>query len=297
MIPPLVSVRIITYNHKKYIAQCIEGVLMQRTDFPIEIIIGEDCSTDGTREIVADYQEKYPHRLKVIFSPTNLGMSKNLSQVNQACRGKYAAICEGDDYWIDPLKLQKQVDFMEAHPDCTLCFHNAFVVNEENPHLHLFIPFELPSILAFAEVSRVGIPTASRLMRSEAISSLPEWRKEVWAGDLLAALWCAHLGNVGYLNECMSVYRRHAEGFTAKISATLAKRFLGVIDLYQRFDRETGYRYTGVIQLQIERQRDSIRRAELGWFYFLLHPHRTIVRLIQRMREFISYSRSRGPNR
>jgi glycosyltransferase involved in cell wall biosynthesis len=297
MIQPVVSVRVVTYNHEKYIAQCIEGILMQKTDFPIEIIIGEDCSTDQTREIVLEYQKKYPDRIMVILSPTNLGMTQNILQVSQACRGKLIAICEGDDYWIDPLKLQKQVDFMEAHPDCTLCFHNAFVLPEKNPHVHLFIPFELPAMPTFAEISRISIPTASRLVRSDVQASLPKWRKDVWAGDLLTALWCAHQGKVGYIKECMSVYRMHSEGFTAKISAFPSKRFLGVIDLYQRFDRETGYRYTDLLQVQIERQKDAIRRTELGRFYFLLHPIRTVARLVRAVREFAIYQLSRGPNR
>lgn len=114
---PLVSVKMITYNHEPYIAQAIEGVIMQETDFPIELIIGEDCSTDRTREIVLDYQKKHPDIIRVITSEKNVGMQKNSFRTNKACRGKYIAICEGDDYWIDPLKLRKQVDFLEANSD------------------------------------------------------------------------------------------------------------------------------------------------------------------------------------
>jgi glycosyltransferase involved in cell wall biosynthesis len=114
---PLVSVKMITYNHELYIAQAIEGVLLQKTDFSIELIIGEDCSTDRTREIVIDYQKKYPDLIRVITWEENVGMQKNSLRTNKACRGKYIAICEGDDYWIDPLKLKKQVDFLEANAD------------------------------------------------------------------------------------------------------------------------------------------------------------------------------------
>jgi len=114
---PLVSVKMITYNHEPFIAQAIEGVLMQKTDFPIELIIGEDCSTDRTREIVVDYQKKHPDIIRVIISDKNVGMHKNGQRSEKVCRGKYIAYCEGDDYWIEPLKLQKQVDFLEANPD------------------------------------------------------------------------------------------------------------------------------------------------------------------------------------
>ncbi len=131
--PPLVSVRLVTYNHEKWIAQCLESILMQRTDFPFEVIVGEDCSTDGTLEIVLAYAERHPDKIRVLPAEANLGAMTNSYRVQQACRGKYHAMIEGDDYWIDPLKLQKQVDFMEANPDMTLCFHNVFVVNDGQP--------------------------------------------------------------------------------------------------------------------------------------------------------------------
>ncbi len=126
---PLVSVKMITYNHAPYIAQAIEGVLQQETSFPFELIIGEDCSTDGTREIVFEYQKKYPDMIRVITSDHNVGATKNSCRTERACRGKYIAYCEGDDYWHHPLKLQKQVDFLEHHPDIGLVFSDY--------HLHV----------------------------------------------------------------------------------------------------------------------------------------------------------------
>ena len=115
---PLVSVNMITYNHEPYIAQAIEGVVKQKTEYPFELIIGEDCSTDGTKAIVLEYQKKYPDIIRVITSDKNVGMKKNGKRTTKACRGKYIAFCEGDDYWHRPDKLQKQVDYMESHPEC-----------------------------------------------------------------------------------------------------------------------------------------------------------------------------------
>lgn len=130
---PLVSVEMITYNHEPYIAQAIEGVLMQKANFPIELIIGEDCSTDRTREIVLDYQKKYPDIIRVITSGHNIGMIKNGFRTTKACCGKYIAFCEGDDYWTDSLKLQKQVDFLEANPDYGLVHCAAdILIQKEN---------------------------------------------------------------------------------------------------------------------------------------------------------------------
>lgn len=120
---PLVSVVTITYNHAPYIAKCIEGVLMQRVNFPMEFIIADDCSTDGTREICEEYAAKYPDLIHVLSSAGNVGAVENEQRAFWGARGKYIATCEGDDYWTDPLKLQRQVEFLETHPDFSVCFH------------------------------------------------------------------------------------------------------------------------------------------------------------------------------
>jgi len=132
---PLVSVNMITYNHEPYIAQAIEGVLQQKTNFPFELVIGEDCSTDGTREIVFDYKKKYPDTIRVITSDKNVGACKNSLRTEKACRGKYIAYCEGDDYWHHPQKLQKQVDYLESHPECGLVFSDYHLLHVENGKL------------------------------------------------------------------------------------------------------------------------------------------------------------------
>ena len=108
---PLLSIASITYNHEQFIAQAIESWLMQKTSFEIEIIIGEDCSTDNTRAIIEKYRKLHPDLIKLIISESNVGMMPNFIRTLAACRGKYIALCEGDDYWTDPYKLQKQVDF------------------------------------------------------------------------------------------------------------------------------------------------------------------------------------------
>jgi len=117
---PLVSVCMITYNHEPYIAQAIEGVLTQQTAFPFELIIGEDCSTDGTRKIVFSYQKKYPDVIRVVTSGKNVGSKMNSFRTEEACQGKYIAYCEGDDYWHDPQKLQMQVEILESNPEVSL---------------------------------------------------------------------------------------------------------------------------------------------------------------------------------
>lgn len=125
---PVVSVHMITYNHEPYIRQAIEGVMMQKTDFEFELVIGEDCSQDKTREICFEYQKKYPDKIRVLWWHKNVSkLGGNGRRVSAHCRGEFIAFCEGDDYWIDPLKLQKQVDVMRRHPSVGLCFCNATI--------------------------------------------------------------------------------------------------------------------------------------------------------------------------
>jgi len=137
---PLVSVVTITYNHEPWIAKTIEGVLAQKVDFPIEYIIAEDCSTDGTREICERYAENYPAIINLLDSEKNLGFKENEKRAMEKVRGKYIAFCEGDDYWTCPDKLQRQVDFLEANPDYSVCFtrfknYNAETDSEEPDYI------------------------------------------------------------------------------------------------------------------------------------------------------------------
>lgn len=125
---PLVSICCITYNHAQFIRKCLDGFLMQQTDFPIEILIHDDCSTDGTTEIIREYETKYPDLIFPLYEEENQysrGVAGKMDLYNyRRARGKYIAYCEGDDYWTDSQKLQKQVDFMEANPEYSVCFHD-----------------------------------------------------------------------------------------------------------------------------------------------------------------------------
>ncbi|MGM0520098.1 MAG: glycosyltransferase [Campylobacterota bacterium] len=127
---PVVSVCCITYNHEKYIEEAIDSFLMQETDFPFEIVIGEDCSTDGTKKIIDDYIKEYPKLIKLVTSESNVGMNANFNRTMKTCIGKYIALCEGDDYWITSKKLQIQIDEMKKYPEVNMSFHNAYYLNQ-----------------------------------------------------------------------------------------------------------------------------------------------------------------------
>ncbi|UYZ65115.1 glycosyltransferase family 2 protein [Hymenobacter weizhouensis] len=214
---PLVSVWLITYNHEPYIAQAIEGVLMQETTFRVELIIGEDCSSDRTREIVQAYQKQYPDRIKLFLSPKNLGMVPVLEPTYRMCTGKYVAMLDGDDYWTDPLKLQKQVELMEADATCHVSFHGVQLYHETTrQHTQPAAP-QLGTarhILNLHEIIYLGNPiyTVSAIFRRP-VQELPAYYYELPYPDLAIYYWVlAGGGKARYWPEVMGVYRVHAKG-------------------------------------------------------------------------------------
>ena len=221
---PLVSVNMITYNHEPYIAQAIEGVLIQKTDFPIELVIGEDCSTDRTRKIVLDYQKKYPEMIRVITAKENVGMQKNGLRTSKACRGKYIAFCEGDDYWTDPNKLQKQVDFLESHPECVICFHNVNIIYDskrdkkshpfyvQGPSLNFTHRVPKPITTLSDLLNGNFIHTPSVMFRAQLFEEFPDWFYRADIGDWPLHVLNAQHGNMGYIDEVMAAYRVHSGG-------------------------------------------------------------------------------------
>lgn len=221
-----VSVCMITYNHEKFISQAIESVLMQKTDFEYELVIGEDYSTDSTREIVKQYAERYPDRIKVLLHPKNLGIQTNFTETLKACNGEYIALLEGDDYWTDKYKLQKQVDFLDEQPECAICFHNVKMIYDNNPEMsHPFYsqnpngrpfthkkPNPISTLKDLLNLKGNFIHTPSVMFRSRLFEELPGWYYKVPMGDWPLHILNAHHGDVGYIDEVLGVYRVHAGG-------------------------------------------------------------------------------------
>lgn len=209
---PLISILMITFNQEKFIAQAIESALMQHANFKYEIVIGEDCSTDRTRDIVLEYQEKYADRIKLLLQSENVGMHKNFVDTYYACKGKYIALLEGDDYWTDPNKLQKQVDFLENNPDFAICFHNMWIIDEDKPHLIRESNIKQKEITDINTLARGNyIYTASCVFRNNFII-LPDWFYQCPVGDYPLHLLNAQYGKIKFINEIMGVYRVHKGG-------------------------------------------------------------------------------------
>lgn len=127
---PVVSVIVCTYNQEQYISQTLDSILMQECDFEYEILVGEDCGTDATRRICEGYAEKYP-QIRLLERPHNIGKQKNYFDALIQCRGKYVSMCDGDDYWQDPLMLQKEVDYLESHPECVIVYHDSIMIDDK----------------------------------------------------------------------------------------------------------------------------------------------------------------------
>jgi glycosyltransferase involved in cell wall biosynthesis len=211
---PDVSICMITYNHSEFIAQAIESVLMQQTTFSFELIIGEDGSKDDTRKVCEHFCKEYPGIIKLLENDTNLGMMPNFIRTLKACSGKYIALCEGDDYWTDPQKLQKQVSFLESNPGYVISFHRAKIEYAKG-----IIPFykeintDTPATTGLMDICRGNyLHSASVVFKNVLNNSFPAWFATAYPGDWPLHVMNACYGDIGFMNEEMCVYRVHEGG-------------------------------------------------------------------------------------
>jgi glycosyltransferase involved in cell wall biosynthesis len=212
--PIKVSILCITFNHKKFIKECLDSFLMQKTQFNYEIIIHDDASTDGTQDIIRDYQEKNPGLIKTIFQKENQysrgGKSFFIRFLFPRARGEYIALCEGDDYWTDPNKLQKQIDFLDNNPDYSLCFHPVRVFYESTEKKDEIFPTDTDGFDLNRLLEGNFIQTNSVVYRKPHMYK--DLKKGMMPGDYYMHLFHAQFGKIGFINDVMSVYRRHEGG-------------------------------------------------------------------------------------
>lgn len=214
----LVSIWITAYNHENYISQALDSVLMQKTSFDYEIVVGEDCSKDRTREIVLSYQEKYPAKIKLFLPEKNLGMKAMFEQTYKMCTGKYQAWLDGDDYWTDPFKLQKQIDLMEADKDIVMTFHRCEILNLKTGKARLLpeptFTDEKDKIIMLEDLltRQVPILTPSVVVRNILPKELPQWFYSLPYLDRGIYYLLLQYGKAKYISEVMAVYREHNSG-------------------------------------------------------------------------------------
>lgn len=209
---PKVSIVTTTHNQEAYVRQAFDSFLAQQTNFAMEIIVADDASTDATPLIIQEYASRFPHLFRPILRSENLGLNANLTGALSAARGEYLALCEGDDYWIDPLKLNKQVTFLDRHPETSVCFHPVRVIWEDGyardstfPPVHMRGNLSIETLILknFIQTNSVVYRRLSRY------DNIP--------GDVMPLDWYLHVrhavhGDIAMLPETMAVYRRHAQG-------------------------------------------------------------------------------------
>jgi glycosyltransferase involved in cell wall biosynthesis len=261
---PTLSIVMIAYNMERYIRQAIDSVLAQRVDFDYELVIGEDRSTDRTREIVLEYAARCPDRIRPILRDVNLGMNRNFMETLLEARGRFVALLDSDDYWTSPDKLQRQMDFLRSHPECSMCFHNTLVVYEQGElpthpfhmeHPEHLISHRIPKpISTLADLAGGNfMQTCSVMFRAGLYGELPSWYLDMPTFDWPLHVLNAEHGTIGYIDEVLGAYRVHPAGFWSMQMAHYRRvtDIEAMIRAYHFIDGHTGGRYRETIRGQL----------------------------------------------
>lgn len=251
---PLLSVCLITYNHKNYIEQAVNSALTQQVDFPIEIIIADDCSTDGTTEIIKRLAAENSV-IRLLLREKNIGAALNFHELIIAPTGKYFAYLEGDDYWTDPQKLQKQVEFLEANESCVMSSHSSGCLTNNN-RLTEFNKSTIYNNKPYHNIFTIEdyiindfFHSSSMVIRCDKLPLFPDWYCDVFSGDYFLVLFLTQKGNIHYINYSMSVYRYNPTSISSystrwEIFAN-SEKYLGL------FNEMSGYRFRNKINQRL----------------------------------------------
>ena len=263
----VVSVICNAYNHEEYIRDALDSFIMQKTNFKFEVLVHDDASTDRTADIIREYEKKYPDIIKPIYQTENqYSKGKGLVGKIQHARvkGKYIAICEGDDYWTDPHKLQKQFDAMEKHPEVDVCTHSSVTMDAKSGKILKYTrPSKKSGIISVEKVINGGggfVSTNSLFYRSEINKNIPEFRKYLGL-DYTLQVHSSLRGGMLYLSDCMSAYRHMSNGsWTQRMKSDEKKKIehsKKVIRMLEILNEETQYRYSKIINSHIMRNKSE----------------------------------------
>lgn len=280
---PVVSVLCTAYQHEQFIGKALDSFIAQKTDFPFEVVVNDDASTDGTAEIIRSYANRFPHIVKPIYQEKNqyaAAPGKVLQIIIDAAKGKYLAFCEGDDYWVDDAKLQKQVDLLESYPNAGGCFHltgqefhgvtgtgRVFGQHEGQSR------FRVEDTLSAYALCH----TSSFLCRAEALV-FNDWQLRIVNGDLALFSVVAAWGELLCINEVMSVYRKNEGGVTFDLEKDLISLHQKRIDLMDILDKYHGYAYS-----QKVKEVKHIHQLEIDRIKQQAKSHRTLRNLLERV--------------
>ena len=282
-----------TYNQVNYIAQALDSILCQELDVDFDILIHDDCSDDGTYEILLDYQKQHPHLIRIvrqeerkfIIDGFNLMIYK---YVVPEVKSRYVAYCDGDDYWCDKFKLKKQIDFMKAHPDYSMCFHNAYQLKRDgDTSSKWFIDKEgdidLPDIIN--DKPGIGIATSSIFLKNSTFCNFSSWRLKYPVEDVPLYMTAALDGKIHRLEDIMCVYRQFADGSWSSQNTKNASRIISHLNQLKEavglIDAETNFVYHNLVTLQIDGC--NFRIARLNKDYKIVFSKQN-KRFVKRMR-------------
>ena len=239
---PLLTVCIITYNQEPFIRMALDGAIMQKVDFPIEILIADDYSTDGTRAILQEYADKYPHLVTLLLQESNVGAAQNWLDLLAYPKSKYIAYLEGDDYWTDEFKLQKQVTFLESNPEYTICYHPVYELYDKELKLPVYNKFYENHTYEISDLAEFNfISSPSVVYRRTALKGLPDWILSAPLGDYVLHLLYAAEGKIYFMSDFMAVYRKHINGlWSLKKQHENATKLKWVVD---KMDEHFKYKY------------------------------------------------------
>lgn len=286
---PSVSIVCVTYNHANYIRRSIDGMLAQRTTFPVEILIHDDASTDGTADIIRQYCKEHPDTIRAVLQTENKyskGERVSAKYLFPLCTGKYMAFCEGDDYWTDPTKLQQQVDLLEQHPEYSASFHRTTVSHEDGS-----ASFDRPAVTGSREFSvdefllnKSMFYTQTMVCRTAIIREPPEWYHRSMVGDYPLFFLLAANGRLHLMDAVMSVYRRHGESLVSTMKKNDQRRDERAVrftfnrfELLDAFDRYLNGSQRGLI--------GQLKRREQAKLMSLLLRDRSFIRRIAALRK------------
>jgi glycosyltransferase involved in cell wall biosynthesis len=218
------SVALVTFEHVKTAEEALEGVLKQSTDFPVEIVVGDDASTDGTRDLLEFHRAKHPQRIRLILREENAGDNglTNVIETMEAAKGEYIALLDGDDYWTSPDKLQKQVEFLDAHPECAICAHRVEHLHEDGVRiLSAGPPKGTGTYPVGALIQRNFAPKISTVVRKSALADIPNWYRTTTAvsADWVFNVLASRNSRVGFIDEVMAVHRVHSASVSNRSGA------------------------------------------------------------------------------
>lgn len=255
MVPKMISILLITYNHACYIRKALDSILFQNYSGPIELVIGDDCSTDDTVKIIKEYDGKDARiKFKFLDCPNNLGTTKNYQRGFNSCTGEYIAILEGDDYWVSPNKLARQIAFLDEHYECSMVSHNYFIYEEERNQFHL----RVPEIINFRYIGArdliydniIGNFSTCMYRRSE-LMRLPEKLYNIKSYDWIINILLGTESLLGFIYEPMSVYRVHSSGVWSQ--STINEKNRQILEVIPLYDELTNHVYNNEFSAVVHR--------------------------------------------